>query len=235
MRTPGFWAQSAVNQRVQMLEMTVFLSLIIPSMAVSFLPLRQAGVSFVLEAVLIIMRDLALVSLIAFFLWRNRESMVAIGWAVRRTGKEIALGALLFLPLLMALSTIERGLSLLGFARPSPPPSSLRPTASLGETLVALVLVTVVAIAEEVIFRGYLLLRLHALLRKTWLAVVASTALFSLGHGYEGPAGVVMVGLLGLAFAIVVVWRGNLVAAVTMHFLQDSAALVLLPFIGAGR
>jgi membrane protease YdiL (CAAX protease family) len=50
---------------------------------------------------------------------------------------------------------------------------------------------------------------------------------FSLGHGYEGTAGVVTVGFIGLAFALVYQWRGSLVAPMVMHFLQDFCEIFL--------
>ena len=67
----------------------------------------------------------------------------------------------------------------------------------------AVILVTVVAVAEETIFRGYLLLRLLPLLRSTAASVLLSSAIFAVGHGYEGSAGLVTIGLMGIAFALV--------------------------------
>jgi membrane protease YdiL (CAAX protease family) len=61
--------------------------------------------------------------------------------------------------------------------------------------------------------------------------VVLSSVIFSLGHGYEGSAGVVTVGFMGLAFAIVYVWRRSLVAPIIMHFLQDFLALIVIPVL----
>jgi membrane protease YdiL (CAAX protease family) len=87
----------------------------------------------------------------------------------------------------------------------------------------------VVAIAEETIFRGYLILRFRALVGGTGWAVLLSAVVFSLGHGYEGTAGVVTVGFMGLAFALAYVWRKSLVMPMTMHFLQDFLSIVILP------
>jgi membrane protease YdiL (CAAX protease family) len=66
------------------------------------------------------------------------------------------------------------------------------------------------------------------------VAVLVSTVIFSLGHGYEGTAGVITVGVLGLTFALVYVWRKSLVAPVVMHFLQDFIGIILLPLRGFG-
>ena len=63
--------------------------------------------------------------------------------------------------------------------------------------LLAFILVTVVAVAEETIFRGYLILRFRAVTGRTSAAVLLSSIVFSLGHGYEGMAGVISVFSLG--------------------------------------
>jgi membrane protease YdiL (CAAX protease family) len=40
------------------------------------------------------------------------------------------------------------------------------------------------------------------------------------------------VGCMGIAFALVYLWRGSLVAPMVLHFLQDGAGIVLLPLLG---
>jgi membrane protease YdiL (CAAX protease family) len=100
------------------------------------------------------------------------------------------------------------------------------------ELLLAGLLVLVVAVSEEIIFRGYLILRLRGVTGSTFGSVLLSALIFSLGHGYEGSAGVVTVGFMGLFFALVYLWRGSLVAPVVIHFLQDFTGIVLAPFLG---
>ncbi len=85
--------------------------------------------------------------------------------------------------------------------------------------------------AEETIFRGYLMLRFRALTASTLAAVVFSSFIFSLGHGYEGTAGVVTVGTMGVVFAMIYAWRKSLVAPMVMHFLQDFLTVVLVPLL----
>jgi membrane protease YdiL (CAAX protease family) len=102
------------------------------------------------------------------------------------------------------------------------------------EGLLAALLVVIVALAEETIFRGYLMLRLRNITASPAAAVLLSAALFSLGHGYEGSAGVITVGTMGMVFALVYLWRQSLVAPMVMYFLQDFVGIVLLPWIGKG-
>jgi membrane protease YdiL (CAAX protease family) len=66
------------------------------------------------------------------------------------------------------------------------------------------------------------------------VAVAVSSVIFSLGHGYEGLAGMITVGALGATFATVYLWRKSLVAPMVMHFLQDFVTIVVAAFQGDG-
>ncbi len=218
----------------QLVEVSVFLFLIVPSMVLSFFVVKQGTLGFVLVAIATILRDLALVSLILFFIWRNGESVNNIGWTFKNVWKEIGLGIGLFIPFFFTAAFFESALRLAGFSVPSTPLPSFMAARGPAESLLAIVLVTVVALAEETIFRGYLILRLKAITASPVAAALLSAAIFSLGHGYEGSAGVVTVGVMGLAFAFIYMWRQSLVAPIVMHFLQDFIGIVLLPWLGKG-
>jgi len=86
--------------------------------------------------------------------------------------------------------------------------------AGSGEYVLAILLVAVVAVTEEIISRGYLILRVTTVTGSSALAIALSSVIFSLGHGYEGTAGVVTVGVIGLTFALVYVWAENLAAPI---------------------
>ena len=218
----------------QLVEVSVFLFLIVPSMALSFFAVKQGSLSFVLVAFATILRDLALVSLILFFVWRNGESVNSIGWTFKNARREFGLGIGLYIPFFFATGLFERALQMVGFSVPSTPLPSFTSPVGMGEFLLGLVLVAVVALAEETIFRGYLILRLRAITARPAMALLLSAVLFSLGHGYEGSAGVVTVGVMGLVLGFVYMWRKSLVAPVVMHFLQDFIGIVLLPLFGRG-
>jgi membrane protease YdiL (CAAX protease family) len=219
-------------RKEQAVEVAVFLFLIVPSMILSLFVVRQGNLSFVLAAVATIFRDLALVCLILFLLWRNGENVGRIGWSFRRAGREVALGAALFIPFVFGAALLDRILLRLGLSRPATPTPSFLAASGASEFLLAAVLVAVVAVAEETIFRGYLMLRFQTLLRSPVLAVLLSSVIFSLGHGYEGSAGLVTVGVMGAVFAVIYLWRRSLVAPIVMHFLQDFLSIVLLPLLG---
>jgi membrane protease YdiL (CAAX protease family) len=224
-------AESSERWIEQLLEVSVFLFLIVPSMALSFFVIKQGHLSFVITAVATILRDLALVSLTLFFLWRNGESLKCIGWVFRNAGREGILGLALFIPMSVAAGWLDGALRAAGLSAPLTPRPAFLPTSSGNELILAFMLVVVVAVAEETIFRGYLMLRLKAISGSDVLAAVLSAIIFSLGHGYEGAAGVITVGMMGLIFALVYLWRKSLVAPMVMHFLQDFIGIVLVPLL----
>jgi membrane protease YdiL (CAAX protease family) len=230
--TTGVGARRRLSRTEQLLEVVVFLFLIVPSMVFSLFVIQQAQLSFVLVALSTIFRDLGLVALILFFLWRNGEPLTHIGWTLRNVWRDLLLGIGLFIPTFFATGWLDSALRAIGLSAPSAPlPAFLSPSGPV-QVLLAFILVVVVAIAEETIFRGYLLLRFKAVTERTSAAVILSAIIFSLGHGYEGSAGVVTVGVMGIIFALVYLWRRSLVAPITMHFLQDFLGIVLLPLLG---
>jgi membrane protease YdiL (CAAX protease family) len=222
------------NRKEQLAEVSVFLFLIIPSMVLSFFAIQQGSLNFVLVAISVILRDLALVSLILLFIWRNNEPAAWIGLTLKNSWKEILLGIMLFIPFFLTTALLEKGLQAIGLSIPSKPLPSFLAARGTVQFLLAFILVVIVATAEETIFRGYLILRLNAVTANSTAAVLLSAAIFSLGHGYEGSAGVVTVGVMGIVFALVYMWRKSLVAPIVMHFLQDFIGIVLLPLVGKG-
>jgi uncharacterized protein len=220
------------SRKVQAWEVAVFLLLIVPSMALSLFAIRQGQLSFVLAATATIFRDLGLVGLILFFLWRNGEPVSRIGWTWRHPVRELILGVVCFIPVFLGTALLERALLRAGLSAPATPLPSFLKAQGLVEAFLALLLVAVVALAEETIFRGYLLLRFPAVLPNATASLLLSSAIFAIGHGYEGSAGLVTVGMMGIVFAIVYLWRGSLMAPIVMHFLQDFLGIVMLPLLG---
>jgi membrane protease YdiL (CAAX protease family) len=218
-----------IDRRKQTIEVLVFMFLIVPSLALSFFVVKHGSVSFTLAAVATILRDLALVALVLYFIWDNREPLAVLGLRTRNAWREIAIGALLFVPFSWAASLFDQLLLKHGLHSPKMPPASLIHGKGAFSIILAGILVIVVAFSEETIFRGYLILRLRAVTASAVWAVLLSSVVFSLGHGYEGSSGLATVGAMGAVFAMVYLWRGNLLASMTMHFLQDFVAIVVGP------
>lgn len=238
---PGTRRRIASPSRgVQLAELSVFLLLIVPALAMSLVPSRSptAVESFPALAMAVIIRDVGLVALIGFFLWRNGEvslhSLAPIGLSSRGAGTEIAVGILLFLPMTFSAALLDAALRRGGLTGPTSTPPALTPISG-PQVLLAVLLVVIVAISEEIMFRGYLILRLRNLSRSVPFAVIGSSLLFAIGHGYEGSAGVVTIGVLGAELALVYLWRGSLIAPIMMHFLQDFVGIVIAPLLGLAR
>lgn len=217
--------------RQRLYEVLVFLLLIVPSMVISLFVVSQGSVGFNLTAVSVIVHDIALVSLVLFFLWHNGESFSLLGWTSKNAWKEVWIGIGLFVPVFFGAAFLDRVLQTMGFSAPQKAAPLFSPIGGWGQILLAFVMVVIVAVAEETMFRGYLILRFRGLKLGNLSAAILSAVIFSLGHGYEGASGMVTVGVLGFVFAVVYLWRESLVAPITMHFLQDFMGVVLVPLL----
>jgi uncharacterized protein len=222
---------SGLPPKVQSLETAVFLFLLLPVLAFSWFEERLfADLGFVLGSIQTIVRDLALVSLILFLLWRNREPFDRIGWTRRRLLREAALGVLLYVFFLGGSLLMSFGL---GRVAPGPPAAAIPwflTARAWAEMPLALALLLVVAWSEETIYRGYLLYRFTGLTSRPATAVLLSSVLFGLGHGYQGLTGTGILCLMGIVLAIVYLWRRSLVAPFVMHFLHNLVK-ILLPLV----
>jgi len=221
------------GRKVQLIEVAVFLFLIVPSLSTSFLIGNQSDVGFMTGAILSILSDLGLVSLVFYFVWRNKEPLHRIGWTLQTLPKEAGWGLVLFLPVMYSANMLESALHAAGLSAPSKLPSFLVAHGHANLVL-AVILVIVVAIVEETIFRGYLILRLKTVTRNPWVAVLLSSVIFSIGHGYEGTAGVISVFWLGVVFGVVYLWRRSLIAPMIIHFLIDFSSIVLVALLKTG-
>jgi membrane protease YdiL (CAAX protease family) len=221
----------SLSRRQEAWELAVFLLLIVPSLVLSFAPSAQGTASFPLVAVATILRDLGLLALILLLIARAQQPLAAIGWVRDGAWLEVGLGLLLSIPVFVGTLVLQAVLRALGLSSPQNNAPGTTPSGAVWQVLLAIVLVFVVAVAEETIFRGYLILRFTRVLRSRGWAVVLSSVAFAIGHGYEGNAAVVTIGLTGLVFALVYVWRGKLIAPIVMHLVLDLIALVLVPLL----
>lgn len=84
------------------------------------------------------------------------------------------------------------------------------------------------AIGEELLFRGFAIAQLERIIGKAdWLNVLHSAVLFTIPHWYQGPSGIVVTFVFGLAFgAVFVKWR-NIWINILLHGLVDTMFLTL--------
>jgi membrane protease YdiL (CAAX protease family) len=95
----------------------------------------------------------------------------------------------------------------------------------LTDGLVFVALVGTVSLCEELIYRGFV----FAVFRQMGsgsavLAIVGSSALFALGHAYQGRRGVANTFVLGLLLAGARSWSDSLLPAILAHLTVDSVA-----------
>ena len=219
------------TRKEQIFEVAVFCFLLIPGLAVSFITSPSIQGNFSVEAVELILNDIALVTLVSFLLWHNRESLHRLGWTSKGIIREAILGIVLFIPVFYGTALLELGFEKMGLTVPKGHlPSFLSPHTPFQYGL-AVVLVIVVAICEETIFRGYLLLRFRSVFHNKVAAVLLAGVVFAIGHGYEGTAGAATVYVMGLILSVVYLWRKSLVAPIVMHFLQDFIGIVVVPIL----
>ncbi|MFZ0257025.1 MAG: type II CAAX endopeptidase family protein [Gammaproteobacteria bacterium] len=214
------------SKKMQLVEVGIFLLLIGPSIVLSSFTAVEGSLTFSRVAMVSIFQDVALVLLIFYFLWRNHEPLNCIGWAPGRGSMEIVLGTALFFPMVVGVGLLETLLRSAGLPLSEMPPAYLIPNGFLQMAL-ALVFLIVVAISEEVIFRGYLIFRFTALLGRPGVALFLAAIIFSVGHGYQGAGSILAAGFLGVILGLVYMWRKNLIAPITMHFLQNFSGIIL--------
>jgi membrane protease YdiL (CAAX protease family) len=217
------------SRKIQLIEVVVFLLLILPSMLLSSAVAEPENLTFLIVAGSTMLSDIPLLCLVVYFVWRNEEPFQAIGLTLRSWWKEAILGAVLFIPLALGMGLVGRLIREAGFPVPQKTPSFLVPSGG-GQITIALLFLVVVAVSEEVIFRGYLIRRFTAVTGNPVIALLLSSAVFAMGHGYERSGGVMGVGILGLVFGTVYLWRRSLIAPMVMHFIQDFIGIILIPF-----
>jgi membrane protease YdiL (CAAX protease family) len=169
------------------------------------------------------------VCLILLFLRRSGESPAAVFVGRRRGVREAALG-LLLLPAVFLL-VAAAGVTIQRWAPWMQPPDN--PFAALLDTrtgLIAFAAVGVVAggVREE-LQRAFILHRSEQHLGGAAVGLLVFSVLFGLGHYVQGPAAVVMTGLLGLFWGLLYLARRSVIAPVVSH-----SAFNLVEVVGFG-
>jgi membrane protease YdiL (CAAX protease family) len=106
--------------------------------------------------------------------------------------------------------------------------SLLTPDSLQGWVLLLGIALPIVAGFEELLFRSVLVGAFAAGFGiSPWILAILSSVAFALGHGAQGPIGVVVTGTLGFLLAALFVLTGSLVVVIVAHYLVNA-----LEFIG---
>ncbi|MFC3957987.1 CPBP family intramembrane glutamic endopeptidase [Halovivax cerinus] len=98
------------------------------------------------------------------------------------------------------------------------------------------VVLPVIAIFEELLFRGVLIGAFATGFGiSPWLLAIGSSVLFAIGHGIQGRAGIVVTGVIGFALAGLFVLSESLVAVVTAHYLLNAFEFAVHEGFGLDR
>jgi membrane protease YdiL (CAAX protease family) len=96
---------------------------------------------------------------------------------------------------------------------------------NLIESLAFVALVGTVSLCEELLYRGFAFAVFHELAGgSAAIAIVASSALFAIGHLYQGQRGVASTFVLGLVLAGARSWSGSLLPTILAHLAVDLSA-----------
>lgn len=97
-----------------------------------------------------------------------------------------------------------------------------------GEKIFWVILTAVVAVNEELTFRGYLITRISRLAGgRTWVGVLISSLAFASGHVYQGGGGFVLIFIYGVMFSILYIRTGSIYPGIIAHFVQDAIVAII--------
>ncbi len=89
-------------------------------------------------------------------------------------------------------------------------------------------------VVEEILYRGYAIERLTALVGRRWIAALVAILAFALAHApFWGLAGVGVPLFGGIFFTALYMWRRDLTMCMTAHAFIDVVSLVILPMLVA--
>lgn len=110
---------------------------------------------------------------------------------------------------------------------------ALAPSSGGGWGLLLVGVLPIIAAAEEIVFRAALIGAVEAGygLSPLLLAVLSSIA-FALGHGVQGPGGILVTGALGFVLALAFIGTGSLLLVVVAHYVVNSLEFLVHEGLG---
>jgi uncharacterized protein len=109
----------------------------------------------------------------------------------------------------------------------------LAPESTRGWAALLGVVLPIIAVFEELLFRAALIGAMEAGFGVSpWLLAVLSSVAFALGHGVQGNVGVVVTGALGFVLAALFIVTGSFLVVVVAHYLINAFEFVVHEGIG---
>lgn len=182
-------------------------------------------------------RALAVFAIVAWVLRRRGQTFATVGLSQHRATIQCIFG----LPTLgVAFGLVLATISTIGFFRPEFWDQMNENAKRILEFLPRYHPATFAGIAlmigfyEEYLFRGFLLTRLRRATGSWTIAVIVSSAFFTLLHRFDQTtAALVAIAVLSLVFSAVTIWRRSIIPATVAHTLYNFIQFIVL-FYGAG-
>lgn len=89
------------------------------------------------------------------------------------------------------------------------------------ERLAFIGLAVTVALCEEILYRGFVLMTLERAFGLPLAGLVGSSLLFGLAHLYQGSRGIGITTIVGVVFGAVTLWTGSILPAIAAHLVAD--------------
>lgn len=181
------------------------------------------------------------VLLITVFLRLRGETWKDFGFKGPNTLSSFALGSLVAVGVFISAVAMNGVVQLVlnavledGVQRTYPDVSTL-----LNYIIIMVIVWTTAAFAEEMVFRGFFITRMADIFGRTtagWtVAVLAPAVLFGLGHAYQGFAGIIITGCVGVVFGVwYLIGRRNLLPLIIAHGIINTFGMTIIFLVGQG-
>lgn len=146
---------------------------------------------------------------------------------------DVAIGAAFGIALAVANTVAGYAAQQFGYAPSEQLRELLAPESARGWVGLLGVVLPLVALFEELLFRGALIGALSTGFPiSPWVLAAVSSVAFALGHGAQGRAGIIVTGALGFVLAAGYVLTGSLLVVVIAHYLVNAAEFVAFERFG---
>ena len=172
--------------------------------------------------------QLLVVVVVLGIVWLTAVSWGALGTVAHRAEWYLLLGVARGVVLYLGNEASVRVLDYLGIGYSEDLRGALAPDSVFGWGLLLVVVLPVIAVAEELLFRAAFIGGLEASLGVSpWLLVALSSIFFAIGHGIQGAGGVIVTGALGAVLGVAYVLTSSLLLVCVAHYVVNALEFVV--------
>ncbi|MFC6729049.1 CPBP family intramembrane glutamic endopeptidase, partial [Natronoarchaeum mannanilyticum] len=150
------------------------------------------------------------------------DAAANVGWPALGVG--LGLGVALYAGNELLAANLER----VGVEYSEELRGALGPDSIVGWIVLLAVVLPIIAVFEELLFRAALIGALSTGFGVSpWVLAAASSLAFGFGHGIQGPSGMIVTGMLGGVLAAAFVLTGSLLTVIVAHYLINALEFVV--------